>query len=107
MKCQEINFLFKMDGSTCMLVNISCFCCRLLNFFKINFFKIYFQEHYQGVNGLDPDHDKRSVGLDLGPNCLQKLLAAMIVLVRLNIRPFQHHGISRNQFFFGINGLII
>ena len=23
-------------------------------------------------NGLDPDQDRRSVGLDLGPNCLQR-----------------------------------
>ena len=26
-------------------------------------------------NGLGPDQDRRSVGPDLGPNCLQKLLA--------------------------------
>ena len=57
-----------------------------LTFFKITFFKIFFEEHYQSVNGLNPDHDHNSVGLDLGPNCLQKLY----------IRPFQHHDISRN-----------
>ena len=33
----------------CMLGNLSCFCCRLLTFFQINFFKIFFQEHYQSV----------------------------------------------------------
>ena len=27
----------------------SCFCRRLLTFFKINFFKIFFQKHYQSV----------------------------------------------------------
>ena len=27
----------------------SCFGCHLLTFFKINFFKIFFQEHYQSV----------------------------------------------------------
>ena len=32
----------------CMLGNFSCFCCRLLNFFKINFFKNFFQEHHTG-----------------------------------------------------------
>ena len=26
-------------------------------------------------NGLDPDQDRRSVCPDLGPNCLQRLLA--------------------------------
>ena len=26
-------------------------------------------------NGLDPDQDQRSVGPDLGPNCLQRLSA--------------------------------
>ena len=26
-------------------------------------------------NGLDPDQDRRSVGPDLGPNCLQRLSA--------------------------------
>ena len=34
----------------CMLGNFSFFCCRLLNFFKINFFKKFFQEHHQSVN---------------------------------------------------------
>ena len=29
-----------------------CFCYRLLTFFKINFFKKFFQEHYQSVNQL-------------------------------------------------------
>ena len=24
-------------------------------------------------NGLDPDQDRHSIGLDLGPNCLQRL----------------------------------
>ena len=33
----------------CMLGNYSCFCCRLLTFFKMNFFKKIFQEHYQSV----------------------------------------------------------
>ena len=29
-----------------MLGSFSCFCCRLLTFFKINFFKNFFKEHY-------------------------------------------------------------
>ena len=37
--------------------NFSCVCCRLLTYFKINFFKKFFQENYQSA--------------DLGANCLQ------------------------------------
>ena len=33
----------------CMLSNFSCLCCRLLNFFKINFLKKLFQQYHQGV----------------------------------------------------------
>ena len=33
----------------CMMVNCTCFCCRLMTFFKINFFIKFFQEHYQSV----------------------------------------------------------
>ena len=36
----------------CMLGNFSCFCCRLLTFFKMNFFEKIFQEHYQSVKRL-------------------------------------------------------
>ena len=48
----------------CMLGNFSCFCCRLLTFFEIIFYKIFFQEHYSPVKqfgsisvspGLDPN----------------------------------------------------
>ena len=35
-----------------MLGNFSCFSCHLLNFFKINPFKNFFQEHYQSVKRL-------------------------------------------------------
>ena len=34
----------------CMMGNFTCFCCRLLTFFKINFLIKFFQEHYQSVN---------------------------------------------------------
>ena len=33
----------------CMLGNFSQLFCRLLTFFKLNFFKKFFQEHYQSV----------------------------------------------------------
>ena len=48
------------------------FCCLL--FFV--FFKIAFLWNTTRVsNSLDPDQARRSVGSDLGPNCLQKLAA--------------------------------
>ena len=46
-----------------MLGNFSCFCRRVLIFFKNNLFKKLFQEHYLSVkwfglsNSLDPDQD--------------------------------------------------
>ena len=42
-------------------------------FFTINFFKKIFQENYQCrvSNGLDQGQDRRFVGPDLDPNCLQ------------------------------------
>ena len=42
-------------------------------FFQNKLFQKKFQEHYQSVNGLDPDQDLLSVGPDMGPNCLQRL----------------------------------
>ena len=42
----------------------------MLTFFQINFFKIFFKEHYQSVKSLDPDQDGHSVSPDLGPICL-------------------------------------
>ena len=49
-----------------MLGNISCLCCPLLTFFKMNFFEKLFQKI-----SLDPDQDGQSVGPDLGPNCFE------------------------------------
>ena len=34
-----------------------------------------FQKNISVSSGLDPDQDLRSVGPDLGPNCLQELYA--------------------------------
>ena len=59
----------------CMLGNFSCFCCRLLTFFKITFPKKSFRNSTRVSNGLDPDQDRHSVGPDLGPNCLPRLSA--------------------------------
>ena len=77
----------------------------LIFFFKINFFKSFVQKHTHNVKCLDPAKDWHSVGPDLAPDCLQRLLAdnksrcyqrksyyvqAMVALVRLCI----HAGLS-------------
>ena len=49
--------------------------CRLLIFFKINFWKNSFRNTIRMSNSLDPDQARRIVGPDLGPNCLPKLSA--------------------------------
>ena len=59
----------------CMLGNFACFLFRLLIYFKINFFKT-FKNATSVSNSLDQDQDRRCVGPDLGPNCLQRLSLA-------------------------------
>ena len=44
-------------------------------FSKLTFSKITFRNTIGISNSLDPDQDKRNVGPDLGPNCLQRLSA--------------------------------
>ena len=44
-------------------------------FFKTNLFEKLFQGYNYLANSLDPDQDRRSVGPDLGPNCLQRSAA--------------------------------
>ena len=42
----------------------------------------------RALNGLDPDQDQRSVGPDMGPNCLQRLSAddkSMACVERVNM----------------------
>ena len=61
--------------SICMLGNCSCFYFRLLTFFKIQFLKNKPPRTTIRVsNSLDPDHDRHSIGLRLGSNCLQKTI---------------------------------
>ena len=43
-----------------MLCNFSCFCCRLLPFWKFTFSKKYFRNTIKVSNGLDPDQDRWS-----------------------------------------------
>ena len=42
---------------------------------KLTFSKNYFRNTTRVSNSSDPDQDRRSVGPDLGPNCLQRLSA--------------------------------
>ena len=49
-------------------------------FFKISFLlllflKLSFRNISRVPSSLEPDHARRSVGPDLGPNCLQRLSA--------------------------------
>ena len=44
-------------------------------FFKINFFKTFFQKYHESVKSLVLDQAQRLVGPDLGPNALQMLSA--------------------------------
>ena len=60
--------------------------CRLLTFFKVNFFKIS-REHYKSVNGLDLDLDRRSVGPDMHPNCLQRFADIDFELKKVLLPP--------------------
>ena len=62
-----------MSSSTAMLGNFSCFCCRLLTFFKFTFPKNSFRNTIRVTNSLDPDQNRHFVGPDLGPSCLQRL----------------------------------
>ena len=53
----------------CMLDYFSCFCCRLLTFFKRNFFKKYFRNT---IRVFGPRSGPISICSDLGPKCLQR-----------------------------------
>ena len=44
-------------------------------FCKINFVKASYRNTIRVSGGLYPDQDRRSVGTDLGTNCLQSLSA--------------------------------
>ena len=55
-----------------MLDKFSYF-CHLLTFFKLTFLK-KIQEHYKSVSN-DPNQDRRFVGPELDPNCLQRASA--------------------------------
>ena len=52
---------------------VSCFSRLLFFFFFV--LKFFFRNCIRLSNSLDPDQARRSVGPDLGPNCLQNLSA--------------------------------
>ena len=51
------------------------FCRLLILFSQINFLDFFFRNTIRVSNILDTDQTRRSVGSDLGPNCLQMLSA--------------------------------
>ena len=62
-----------------MLGNFSWFCWLVLIFYffssELTVSKNSFMNTIRVSNSLDPDQGPRSVGPDLGPNCLQRLSA--------------------------------
>ena len=67
------------------LGNFACF-CRLLIYFKINFFETNPSKQPTFWNSLDLDRVKRFVVPDLGPNCLKKLHFTYLVFCMLFCR---------------------
>ena len=71
-----MNILKKLTITLCMLSNFSGFLLSSAGFFqKLTFSKNSFRNTIRVANGFDPDQDRRSVGPDLDPNCLQRLSA--------------------------------
>ena len=52
--------------TVCMPDHFSLFCCRLLTYFKMDFFIRIFQKHYKSVKRFNPDLDS---------NCFPKLIS--------------------------------
>ena len=71
--------------------NFSYFFGILIFFSKSIFLKNSFKIIIKASNNLDPDQTKHFVGPDLGPNCLQRILADHTHRKRdkpkINIRP--------------------
>ena len=61
----------------CMLGNFLYPCLSSVDFFrpKSSFFEKLFQTYHQSVKYLGSRSDRQNVGPDMGPNCLQRLLA--------------------------------
>ena len=64
-----------IDLTLCMLGNFTAFLVVCRFFVKIYVFKKFFQECCKHVKQCDLDKVRHFVGLDLGPNCLQRQTA--------------------------------
>ena len=68
--------LVPCDWILCMLGNFSQFFVVCCYFFQIHLFpRNYFRNTIRVSNSFDQDQAQHSVGPDLGPNCLQRLLS--------------------------------
>ena len=74
-----------------MPCNFSCFCCHQLTFFKIKFFKIFFQEHYQSVKqfGSQSGPTLLSVLTWVQTNCKGYLQITMVAASK--VRSLKYH----------------
>ena len=71
-----IKFTYSLENLIlCMLGNFSCFCCRLLTFFKISFSKNSFRNTIRVSKGSDPNQDRHSFGPDLGPKLFSLVIS--------------------------------
>ena len=62
------------------------------DFFSKSTFSKNFWNTFRISNSLDPDHARRFVGSDLGPNCLQRLSADGTIRLRVKrICPYTMH----------------
>ena len=60
-------------------------------FSKLAFLKNSFRNTIRVSNSVDPDQARHFVGPDMGPNCLQKLLAYDTSRPRVNHIPVKFH----------------
>ena len=68
-----------LNLTLCLLGNFSCFFVICWFFSKSTFLKNSFRNTIRVSNSLDPDQARHFVGPDLGPNCLQKLSAEILL----------------------------
>ena len=72
----EIAAVIKCRLIICILGDFSSICFHLLIVFKLTFSKLVMNTIRAKVsNTLDPNQERHSVGADLGPNCLQKVIS--------------------------------
>ena len=75
-----------------MLGNCSCFCCRLLKFFKINFFHTKKSGTLSECQtGLDSDQHRPSFSPDLDQNCF-----TVLAICRQQMPPLARKGENKS-----------